>query len=91
MFVGLDIRSDSILAVRLNEDGTVAARAVRNGRTGTVAADTAKAVANGTTRRIERAGTVRRMSPRTVPRIVAAALGGDAAAIGAARAAMLQP
>jgi hypothetical protein len=62
VFVGLDIRSDSILAVRLNEDGTVAARAVR------------------------------RMSPRTVPRIVAAALGEDAAAaIGAARAAMLQP
>jgi len=61
VFVGLEIRSDSILAVRLNEDGTVAARAVR------------------------------RMSPRTVTRIVAAALGEDAAAIGAARAAMLQP
>jgi glucokinase len=38
-----------------------------------------------------RAEAVRRMSPRTVPRIVAAAPGEDATAIGAARAAMLQP
>ena len=37
-----------------------------------------------------RTEAVRRMSPRTVPKIVASALGDEAAAIGAARAAMLQ-
>ena len=52
MFVGLDIRSDSVLAVRVGEQGTVGARAPREGRTGTVVTDAVKAVAEGTTRRI---------------------------------------
>jgi glucokinase len=52
VLVGLEIRSDSILAIRLGEDGIVAARALHDGRTGTVAADAAKAVADGTTRRM---------------------------------------
>lgn len=52
MFVGLEIRSDSILAVRVGEDGSVGARAVCDGRTGAVAADTVKAVADAATRRI---------------------------------------
>jgi len=52
VFVGLEIRSDSILAIRLDENGTVTARALRDGRTGMVAADAAKEVADGTTRRM---------------------------------------
>ena len=52
MFVGLDIRSDSVLAVRLAEDGTIGARVMREGRTATIAADAVKAVAEGTTLRI---------------------------------------
>lgn len=49
MFVGLDIRSDSVLSVRVSEDGAVGARALREGRTGTVATDAVKAVAGATT------------------------------------------
>ena len=52
MFVGLDIRSDSILAVRVGEDGTVGARAFRDGRTGNIATEAVKAVVEGTTLRM---------------------------------------
>ncbi len=52
MFVGLDIRSDSVLAVRVGEDGTVGARAVREGRTGTVGTAAVKAAAEGTAQRM---------------------------------------
>jgi glucokinase len=70
VFVGLEFRSDSILAVRLGEDGTVAARALRDGRTGTVAADAAKAVADGTTRRM---GGAARSGESLAPLVTAAA------------------
>lgn len=95
----------------MSEGGTVGARAVREGRTGSVAADAVRAVAGEVAivdpgvvvlgRLIATAGDLlvepsrteagRRMSPRTVPKIVPSVLGDDPAAIGAAPAAMLQP
>jgi glucokinase len=52
VFVGLDIRSDCIVAVRVGEDGTVGARAFRDGRTNSIATDAVQAVIEGTTLRM---------------------------------------
>lgn len=79
MFVGLDIRSDSVLAthvVALAIDDHVHAGVVINGQIFHVESSRTEAV--------------RRMSPRTVPKIMASTLEDEAAAIAAARAAMLQ-
>ena len=54
MFVGLDIRSDSVLAVQLDADGIARARALREGRTAAMLAAAVRAVVNGSA--VERLG-----------------------------------
>ena len=71
MFVGLEIRSNSIFAIRVNVDGAVSGRALRPGRTTAVVADALRAVGDGAPQRI---GVAARAS-ESVAGLVAAAAG----------------
>lgn len=73
MVVGLDIRSDSILAIRVGEDGTVEARTLCDGCTGTVTADAVKAVAEGARGTAARMGAAVRAGESLASLVTAAA------------------
>jgi glucokinase len=73
VIVGLDVRHDSLVAVRLNERGEVIGRAMQEGATAADAADVVRDISGGTPKQIGAA--VRDLADPEVADLVAAAAG----------------